>query len=154
MRIVLSGGGTGGHITPILATAEALKQHEPQVELIYIGEGSEQEEQLLKGNGMRLERIVAGKWRRYPGTNLLSRLFDLKTLSLNLRDSMRVLRGIFQSRRLLKQHKPDAVFVKGGYVGLPVGLAAKMLKIPLVIHESDSVAGMTNRILGRYARVI
>jgi UDP-N-acetylglucosamine--N-acetylmuramyl-(pentapeptide) pyrophosphoryl-undecaprenol N-acetylglucosamine transferase len=72
----------------------------------------------------------------------------------NAGDSMRIVKGIRQARRLLKTIKPDVVFVKGGFVGLPVGLAAAQLKIPLIIHESDTVMGLTNRVLARRAQLV
>lgn len=81
-------------------------------------------------------------------------MFDVKTNLLNLRDAWRFLRGCIKSWRLLGQIKADVVFVKGGYVGLPVGLAAHWRNIPLVIHESDARPGLTNRKLAKYARVI
>lgn len=79
---------------------------------------------------------------------------DVKTHSLNLRDSLRVVSGLAGSLRLLRRIKPDVVLAKGGYVGLPVGLAAVILRIPLVIHESDVHPGLTNRVLARYAAAV
>lgn len=85
------------------------------------------------------------------GASKLSQVFDLSTLGLNARDSVRVARGLVASLRILRRWKPDVVFVKGGFVGLPVGIAAHLLKIPYVIHESDFTPGLTNKILSRWA---
>lgn len=98
---------------------------------------------------MQLHRISAGKYRRYRNQRHLSAIWDIKTFLLNLRDLFRFALGFFQSLWHLLRLRPDRVFIKGGYVGLPVGLAAWCLRIPLIIHESDSVPGLTNRILGR-----
>jgi UDP-N-acetylglucosamine--N-acetylmuramyl-(pentapeptide) pyrophosphoryl-undecaprenol N-acetylglucosamine transferase len=97
--------------------------------------------------------ISAGKFRRYHNESLLSHLVDIKTLVLNGRDFFRTLVGIFQALKILKQLKPDVVFSKGGYVGVPVGLAAGIQKIPLVTHDSDAVVGLANRIIGRFASI-
>lgn len=85
------------------------------------------------------------------GAGKLSQIFDLSTLGLNARDTVRVARGLAASLRILHRWKPDVVFVKGGFVGLPVGIAAHILRIPYVIHESDFTPGLTNKILARWA---
>jgi len=97
--------------------------------------------------------IFAGKFRRYHGIGLTKQLFNFKTNLLNLRDFIYFVIGLFQSIRLLAALKPDVVFVKGGYVGLPVGLASALLKIPIVTHDSDSIPGLTNRMLSKYATI-
>ena len=94
-------------------------------------------------------RITAGKFRRYHKRGWRSRLLDWRTPLLNFRDIFRTIFGVLQSAWLLIRLRPDCIFIKGGYVGLPVGLAARMLHIPFLIHESDSVPGLANRVLGR-----
>lgn len=94
--------------------------------------------------------ISAGKFRRYHGEGL-RQVLDLRTMALNARDTFRVLRGIIQSRRLLKRLQPEAVFIKGGFVGVPVGLAAAQLHIPYVTHDSDAIPGLANRLIARWA---
>lgn len=95
--------------------------------------------------------ISSGKFRRYHGESFWSHLADLKTIFLNIRDVFLVLAGIWQSYWLLGRLKPQIVFVKGGFVGLPVGIAAHWRNIPIVTHDSDIIPGLTNRIVSRWA---
>ncbi len=103
---------------------------------------------------IRLKRIYAGKFRRYHNVHLLRQLIDVRTILKNIRDAFLVCLGLVQSIFFLWRFKPDVVFTKGGFVCLPVGLAARLLRIPLVIHDSDTQPGLTNNILSRYAVVI
>jgi UDP-N-acetylglucosamine--N-acetylmuramyl-(pentapeptide) pyrophosphoryl-undecaprenol N-acetylglucosamine transferase len=89
--------------------------------------------------------------RRYHGEGL-RQLLHLKTLALNIRDTFRTLRGFWQAVRLLRREKPAAVFIKGGFVGVPVGLAATVLRIPYVTHDSDAIPGLANRLIAPWAR--
>lgn len=98
--------------------------------------------------------IKAGKFRRYHNTSALKQLLDVPTVAWNIRDGGRILAGFAQSMKLLKQFKPDIVFAKGGYVCLPLGYAAKILRIPVVIHDSDTRPGLTNKVLARFAAAI
>lgn len=98
--------------------------------------------------------IAAGKLRRYHGVSVWKQLADVPTTLKNIRDTALVAIGLVQSAWLLKRWKPDVVFSKGGFVCLPMGIAAHWLKVPLVIHDSDAHPGLTNRILARYARYI
>ncbi|MBI3984018.1 UDP-N-acetylglucosamine--N-acetylmuramyl-(pentapeptide) pyrophosphoryl-undecaprenol N-acetylglucosamine transferase [Candidatus Microgenomates bacterium] len=154
MRIVLSGGGSGGHLTPLLTVASALKQLAPQAELVYIGDRRPLTERLMAHQGFSTRYILAGKWRRYRGQNWWQRLFDIGTWLLNLRDLLKLVLGFFQSLAILIHRRPQVVFVKGGYVGLPVGMAAWLLGIPLIIHESDAIPGLTNRLLAHLAKTV
>lgn len=149
------GGGSGGHITPILAVAAALKRHTPKAKLVYVGQKGDGLGDLPKASPHidATHSVRAGKLRRYHGENLLQQLTDWRTLLLNLRDSVYVLIGLVQSLRLLQRLRPDVVFIKGGYVGVPVGLAAAALRIPFVTHDSDAVPGLANRIIARWAAV-
>jgi len=97
--------------------------------------------------------ISAGKFRRYR-RGWRKELADVKTSTSNAKDLVKFGKGYIQSRKVLKHFKPDVVFTKGGYVTVPVGLAAKSLNIPLVIHDSDSVFGVANRILATRAKTI
>ncbi|MDQ5944017.1 MAG: UDP-N-acetylglucosamine--N-acetylmuramyl-(pentapeptide) pyrophosphoryl-undecaprenol [Patescibacteria group bacterium] len=110
------------------------------------------ERKLAEEQGLQYHAIRSGKLRRYGRG--VAELFDVRTVSANARDAWRFSRGLSDARKLLREIKPDVVFVKGGYVGLPVGMAARRLKIPLVIHESDTVMGLTNRLLAPYAQVV
>lgn len=152
--IVLTGGGTGGHITPILAVAEALKAQQ-DCQTVYIGErGSKFME--LTDNHPAIDdacSVFSGKYRRYFGESWLERLFDLKTIFLNIRDIFLVLIGIVQAWLLLGKLRPNVVFLKGGFVGVPVGIAAAARGIPLVTHDSDVLPGLANRLVSRWVRV-
>jgi UDP-N-acetylglucosamine--N-acetylmuramyl-(pentapeptide) pyrophosphoryl-undecaprenol N-acetylglucosamine transferase len=109
------------------------------------------ESRIARGAGLKFCAISAGKMRRFVDRGLLQKLSDLPTAVLNARDIFRVIKGFKQSRRILQDFDPDVIFIKGGYVGLPVGLAARSLGLPFVIHESDMRPGLTNRILSKYA---
>src|SRR5579871_6454125 len=102
--IVLTGGGSGGHITPLLSLARALKQKDPKCRIVYIGWKGEKIEGLQERykifDDVRL--ISSGKYRRYYGQSFLANLIDIKTLALNIRDFFRVLRGIGEARKILK----------------------------------------------------
>ncbi len=103
---------------------------------------------------VEVQVITAGKFRRYHNTSLVRQMMDLPTVAWNVRDGSRVLTGLTQSLRLLRKFKPDVVFAKGGYVCLPMGYAAKMLGVPVVIHDSDSRPGLTNSLLAKFAAKI
>ncbi|MBR5376746.1 MAG: undecaprenyldiphospho-muramoylpentapeptide beta-N-acetylglucosaminyltransferase [Lachnospiraceae bacterium] len=130
-KIVLTGGGTAGHCLPNIALVPALKNS--GFEIFYIGSYNGIERTIAEKNGLSYYGISSGKLRRY---------FDLKNLS----DPFRVIKGYFESEKLLKQIRPDVVFSKGGYVSVPVVKAAKKLGIPAVIHESDITPGLANRL--------
>jgi UDP-N-acetylglucosamine--N-acetylmuramyl-(pentapeptide) pyrophosphoryl-undecaprenol N-acetylglucosamine transferase len=98
--------------------------------------------------------IAAGKLRRYHGVPLWRQLLDIPTVLKNIRDIFFIIIGFVQSLLLLIKEKPDVVFAKGGYVCLPLGYAAKLLSVPLVIHDSDARPGLTNKLLSRYATSI
>jgi len=95
-------------------------------------------------------RVFAGKFRRYNGESWLKRLFDVKTNLLNLRDFFLFLMGTVESWFLLRKLKPDVILLKGGFVGVPVGLAARN-RVPLITHDSDALPGLANRLVGRWA---
>lgn len=101
-----------------------------------------------------VQSILAGKFRRYNHISHLRQLLDPTIVLPNIRDSFLIIMGFLQSFAKLIIWRPDVVFVKGGYVGLPVGIAVKLLGIPLVIHDSDAHPGLTNRILGKWATLI
>lgn len=152
MKIVMTGGGSGGHITPILAVAHELKKTHPDTHIIYIGQRGDAFGQIVADNELIDEThiVSAGKLRRYHGEGL-RQLLDIRTLVLNIRDGFRVIAGLWQSYRLLSSLKPDVIFCKGGFVGVPVGLAAAYLHIPYITHDSDAIPGLANRIISRWA---
>lgn len=153
MKILLTGGGSGGHVTPLLAVAKSLKKIDSRISLVAITENNNKFVDLLKNdqNFDHVYTISAGKYRRYGGLSRLEKLRDVATHARNVRDVARVCRGYVEARRLLKIVKPDKILIKGGFVGVPVGLAAAGLKIPFITHDSDSIPGMANRIVSRWA---
>ena len=138
-KIVLTGGGTAGHVTPNIALLPSLK--EAGYEVFYIGSYTGIEKTLIEDLGIPYYGISSGKLRRYR---------SLKNLS----DPFRVLHGLFQAKRLMKKIKPDIVFSKGGFVSVPVVLAAGSRHIPVIIHESDMTPGLANKIAMRKATKI
>lgn len=130
-KIVMTGGGTAGHVTPNIALMPTLRQD--GYEISYIGSYEGIEKRLIEEQGVPYYGIASGKLRRY---------FDPKNFS----DPFKVLKGYGQSIKLLKKIKPDVVFSKGGFVSVPVVLAARHCKIPAIIHESDLTPGLANRI--------
>lgn len=130
-RIVLTGGGTAGHVTPNIALMPSLKQQGFDIQ--YIGSYDGIEKKLIEELDIPYYGISSGKLRRY---------FDLK----NFTDPFRVVKGYFQARSILKKLKPDIVFSKGGFVTVPVVQAAKNLHIPVIIHESDMTPGLANKL--------
>ena len=130
-KIVMTGGGTAGHVTPNIALFSALK--DAGFDISYIGSYNGIEKELIEKEGIPYHGISSGKLRRY---------FDVK----NFTDPARVLKGYNEARRILKQEKPDVVFSKGGYVTVPVVFAANKLGIPVIIHESDLTPGLANRL--------
>lgn len=130
-KIVLTGGGTAGHVTPNIALLPSLKK--AGFDVRYIGSYDGIEKQLIEAEGITYYGISSGKLRRY---------IDLK----NLTDPFKVVKGLGEARKILKQLRPSVVFSKGGFVSVPVVLAAKALKIPVIIHESDMTPGLANKI--------
>lgn len=150
--VVLTGGGSGGHITPLLAIAAELKRTQPKITIIYIGQTGDKLGD-IPANHPAIDKVFtvrAGKLRRYHGEGW-KQLLDIPTMFKNIRDMFYLLIGIFQSRKLLKELQPDIIFVKGGFVGVPVGLAAGTLGIPYITHDSDAIPGLANRIIARKA---
>lgn len=117
---------------------------------MFIGSGSSIERKLVAEYGLEYHIISAGKFRRYR-RGWKKELTDIQTNSKNAADLVRFSKGYLQAKKILKKFRPDVVFTKGGYVTVPVGIAAQKLHIPLVIHDSDVVFGMANRILSKRA---
>lgn len=130
-RIVLTGGGTAGHVTPNIAMIPRLQ--DLGYDIHYIGSNDGIEKKLIEDFNIPYYGISSGKLRRY---------FDIKNFS----DPIKVLKGYSQAKKILKELKPDIVFSKGGFVTVPVVIAAKRSKIPAIIHESDMTPGLANRL--------
>lgn len=130
-RIVLTGGGTAGHVTPCIALLPALTQE--GYDIHYIGSYEGIERKLIEEYNIPYHGISSGKLRRY---------FDIK----NFTDPFKVVKGYFEAGKLIKKLKPDILFSKGGFVSVPVVLAAKKHGVPIIIHESDMTPGLANKI--------
>lgn len=138
-RIVLTGGGTGGHIFPLIPVARELRALlGDETEFLYLGPAGELEKRVIGEAGIESRNILSGKWRRY---------FDLR----NGTDIFRNIAGFFQSLFVLYRYMPDAVFSKGAYAAVPVVFAAWVYRIPIVTQDSDATPGVANKIMGKFA---
>ncbi len=137
--IIMTGGGTSGHVTPNIALMPKLKELGYRIN--YIGSINGIESQLIKKENIPYYPISAGKLRRY---------LDMK----NIADAFRVLSGLRQSISIIKKVKPDILFSKGGFVSCPVVWAARICKVPVVIHESDMTPGLANRLSMPFAKKV
>ena len=154
MTIVVTGGGSGGHITPVLAVAAALKQSDPSMSIIFIGQRGDKLADIPAAdpNIDEVFTVRAGKFRRYHGLGI-RQWFDFKTLALNLRDLIYIVIGLGQSYRLLRRIKPDVIFTRGGFISVPVALAGQLQGVPYITHDSDSTPSLANRLIARWARL-
>ena len=143
-RILLLGGGSGGHVFPLIAVAEALKEKSQQMgvplELMVLGDGKFIQKAAEEA-GLNFKPVLAGKLRRY---------FSM----LNVLDIFKTPIGFFQALWHIFWFMPDVVFAKGGYASLPGAFVSKLYFIPLFAHESDSIPGLANRILGKLAKTV
>jgi UDP-N-acetylglucosamine--N-acetylmuramyl-(pentapeptide) pyrophosphoryl-undecaprenol N-acetylglucosamine transferase len=139
IRVVLTGGLSGGHTFPLIAVARAIRERAGiPVSFLYLGSSGQFEGSSMSAENIPMKGILSGKIRRY---------FSF----MNFVDPFKVPIGLVQSIFRLFVYMPDVVFAKGGSVSVPVCLAAWMLRIPIVIHDSDAVAGRANRLLSRFA---
>ena len=136
MRVVLAGGGTAGHVEPALATADALRRHDPTVDITALGTDRGLERRLVPERGYELVLIPAAPLPRRPSADLL-RLPAL------------VRRAVDDTARILRERRADVVVGFGGYVALPAYLAARRLRVPIVVHEANARPGLANRVGAR-----
>lgn len=134
-KIIMTGGGSAGHVTPNLALVPKLRKMGYQIEYIGTKEGIERT--IIEKEKIKYHIISSGKLRRY---------FDIK----NFTDPFKVVKGIVQSIFIMKRVKPNVVFSKGGFVSVPVVIAAHLSKIPVIAHESDITPGLANRLAAPY----
>lgn len=177
MKILVVGGGSGGHITPAVAVVREIIELKPRASIEFwtdfkyyknvtkltteLGVSWTDGREQRKGHSIRVRRLPAGKFHRYAGWKFKDYFlhFDvtLKDLILgNILGFLGFLTGLLVSfiRLIRKDTRPNIIFLKGGFVGLPVGLIAKLFKIPYVIHESDATAGLANRVLMKKAKKV
>lgn len=143
IRIVLTGGGTGGHVSPAVAVITRLRERSAEeglgLELLYVGSVSGVERRTITGVGVPYKAIQTGKLRRYLSLETpVDLLFRLPA-------------GYFQALRALRRFKPDVIFSTGGYVCVPTIIAGRTLGIPSMTHEQTALVGLANRIAGRFA---
>lgn len=138
-RIIIAGGGTLGHVFPALAVIEQLRKLEPRTTIVYIGQ-SDQEERIVKNYSSQVDfvKIVSDKLYRYP---------TLKWFLV----PFKVLIGLVQSFFIIGNFNPDVVFVKGGYLALPVAWAARLINVPIIMHETDAAMGLANKMIAPLA---
>ncbi|MCL2029554.1 MAG: undecaprenyldiphospho-muramoylpentapeptide beta-N-acetylglucosaminyltransferase [Deltaproteobacteria bacterium] len=137
-RFILAAGGTGGHLCPALSLARALKKIQPEADCLFVGAGRPVEAAIVDPAGFRRVVLRAGGWK---GLSLRARLKGL----------WQVWGGFREAIELIRSYRPRVCFGAGGYVTVPVGLAAWFLGVPLIIHEQNSRAGLSNKLLGRLA---
>ncbi|MDD2757796.1 MAG: UDP-N-acetylglucosamine--N-acetylmuramyl-(pentapeptide) pyrophosphoryl-undecaprenol N-acetylglucosamine transferase [Patescibacteria group bacterium] len=138
MKIMLSGGGTLGSVTPLLALAAAYRKNNPTAEFVWVGTKSGPEKAIVEQAGIRFISITSGKLRRY---------FSFR----NFTDPFKILFAFFQSRALLKKIKPDLLVSVGGFVSVPLHRAAYFLKIPTWVHQQDIIPGLANILMAKAA---
>jgi len=139
MKLLLAGGGTGGHLFPAIALAEQLLAEEPQGEVLFVGTERGLEARLLPQLGWALETIDMSGW---AGLGAAAKIQVLGKL----------VKSLGQSKKILQRFAPDVVVGVGGYASVPVLLAAKWLRIPYLVHEQNAWPGLANRLLGRWAK--
>ena len=139
IRVIISGGGTGGHIFPAVSIANKLKQLNPETEILFVGADGKMEMEKVPAAGYRIVGLpMVGMQRKLSLRNLVN----------NLTVPFRVLGSIRQARKIVKEFKPDVAIGVGGYASAPLLWAATGMKIPAVIQEQNGFAGLTNKILG------
>ena len=144
LRIGLTGGGTGGHLFPLTTVAKFIKEHygqDQEVDFMFFGPISDLEVEIMDKNFIPYKKVMSGKMRRYVSANYLVDLFKLPI-------------GIIQALWHLLWFMPDVVFAKGGFASVPVVMAARLYRIPVLVHESDAVPGIANKFLGSISNKI
>lgn len=141
MRIVLTGGGTGGHVYPALAAARYIKKMEPGADILFIGTQKGLESRIIPEAGFPMETISARGFSRRISPDLIKTFFSTS-------------RGSWEARRILKRYKPQVVLGTGGYVCGPVVFSAYLMGVPCLVHEQNVIPGMTNRLLFPFVKKV
>ncbi|HSQ88057.1 undecaprenyldiphospho-muramoylpentapeptide beta-N-acetylglucosaminyltransferase [Romboutsia sp.] len=141
MKVLLSGGGTGGHVYPAIAIANRIKEEHPDAEIVFVGTARGIESEIVPKYGYELKTVTVQGFKRKIDFDNVKRVFKL-------------FKGLEQSRKVVKKFKPDIVIGTGGYVSGPVLFNASMNKIPTVIHEQNSFPGVTNKILAKMVTTV
>lgn len=144
-KIIFSGGGTGGSVTPLLAVADELFGEERNLEFLFIGSKFGPEKELVsefsKRVPIRFIAIPAGKWRRY---------FSFSNLS----DFLKILSAFFVSCKIIRKEKPDLIMTAGSFVSVPLVWAGAIFKIPILVHQQDIRPGLANKLMAPFARAV
>ncbi len=141
MRVLITGGGTGGHLYPALAVAGLLKEQDPGGKILFVGTGEGLEATVAPARGFAFRPVAAVKWPRRLSVQAVAFLPSM-------------LRGYRQSLSVIRDWRPGAVFATGGYVSVPLVMAAARLSVPIFIHEQNAVPGLANRLLSRWANTV
>ncbi len=141
MKVIISGGGTGGHIYPALAIADSIKSKNPHAEILFIGTKDGLEAEIIPKYGYSMEFITVGYLRR-------------KISFHNVKSGLKLLKGLVQSKKILRKFSPDVVIGTGGFVSGPIVYTAAREKIPTMLHEQNVYPGLTNKILGKKVDII
>ncbi|MBB5078492.1 UDP-N-acetylglucosamine--N-acetylmuramyl-(pentapeptide) pyrophosphoryl-undecaprenol N-acetylglucosamine transferase [Nonomuraea endophytica] len=142
LRLLITGGGTGGHTYPALTTLGAVQRRQLPHDVLWVGTANGLEARITAEHGIPFKAITTGKLRRRP---------NLRELGTNIADVFRIPVGVAQAVGHAARYLPDVVLSTGGYVAVPIGVAAKLIRRPLVMHEQTTVVGLANRILSRLA---
>ncbi|GGO63804.1 UDP-N-acetylglucosamine--N-acetylmuramyl-(pentapeptide) pyrophosphoryl-undecaprenol N-acetylglucosamine transferase [Nonomuraea cavernae] len=142
LRLLITGGGTGGHTYPALTTLSAIQRRQVAHDVLWVGTAGGLEARITAEHGIPFKAITTGKLRRRP---------NLRELGTNLADVFRIPVGVIQAVVHAARYLPDVVLSTGGYVAVPIGVAAKLIRRPLVMHEQTTVVGLANRMLARLA---
>jgi UDP-N-acetylglucosamine--N-acetylmuramyl-(pentapeptide) pyrophosphoryl-undecaprenol N-acetylglucosamine transferase len=139
IKILLSGGGTAGSVSPLLAISDTLSRDD--YDFVWLGTKKGPEEEMVKVAGIKFFPIASGKWRRY---------FSWE----NLTDFFRLTKGFFDSLLVIRKFKPDLMISAGGFVSVPVAFAGKLMRVPILIHQQDVRPGLANKIMAPLADII
>ncbi len=140
-KVILVGGGSGGHIFPLIALSEELQAR--SIPFVFVGSDFGLEKQIVTSYNLPFISIQSGKWRRY---------FTWKSFGANLVDIFRIVVGVFQAMRVIRKTRANTIVSKGGYVAVPMLIAGKLTGRKIVVHESDAVMGLTNRFGAKFAQ--
>lgn len=152
--LFVAGGGSGGHITPILAVVESLREKGFKGRIIWLAPRHDRQIEVLAGKDIKVINIHTGKLRRFAHWKWWEYITHYKFMLENIRDYFMIILGFLESLYLVLKYKPTACFNKGGFGGLPVGLACWLLRVPYVLHDSDARPGLANKVLSPGASVI
>ncbi|MBI5413973.1 UDP-N-acetylglucosamine--N-acetylmuramyl-(pentapeptide) pyrophosphoryl-undecaprenol N-acetylglucosamine transferase [Candidatus Peregrinibacteria bacterium] len=143
MKILFAAGGSGGHITPALAVADVIQKKSKHTEIVFVSSNAALDDEIFSAHSQKYRRhtLSPAKFRRYFSPQ-------------NILDIFRAPRVFREAWKILRKEKPDLVFSKGGFVGFPIGMVAKILRIPVIIHESDIASGLANRMLRKISKKI